>query len=221
MNEEDKLVVHITKEKKIFIETCENGIIAFKPVSADGIMECLKQSINNKLTIHSGILPNNCISYTENDRGYRYAVISFEERMADIMFEKTVYKDFPLPRLVFGFNIDNSGRITGTRLGVTEVGRLTPKSKMFTYPFSNVSGFSLCTGSNSLPKITSLHQLNGLPYFILKMPNNYDHYSEERTKLKMDYRSLLEHLKDKDSRYYYDNVLIEISKTLNDFITEG
>ena len=36
----------------------------------------------------------------------------------------------------------------------------------------------------------------------------------------MDYRGLLEHLKDKDSQYYYDNVLIDMEKTLNDFITE-
>ena len=92
------------------------------------------------------------------------------------------------------------------QLGVTETGRLTPKSKMFIYPFSNVEEFRLCTGSNVLPSIKSLHQLNGLPYFILKMPNNYDY--------------LLEHLKDKDSQYYYDNVLIDMEKTLNDFITE-
>ena len=71
-----------------------------------------------------------------------------------------------------------------------------------------------------LPSIKSLHQLNGLPYFILKMPNNYDYYKEERTKLNLDYRGLLEHLKDKDSQYYYDNVLIDMEKTLNDFITE-
>ena len=92
--------------------------------------------------------------------------------------------------------------------------------KMFVYPFSNVSGFHLCTGSNVLPKIKSLHQLGGLPYYILKMPNNYDYYKESRTKLNLDYRGLLEHLKDKDSQYYYDNVLVETDKTLNDFIAE-
>ena len=122
--------------------------------------------------------------------------------------------------MVFGFLISDDGRIINVRLGVTEKGRLTPKSKMFVYPFSNVSGFHLCTGSNVLPKIKSLHQLGGLPYYILKMPNNYDYYKESRTKLNLDYRGLLEHLKDKDSQYYYDNVLVETDKTLNDFIAE-
>ena len=52
------------------------------------------------------------------------------------------------------------------------------------------------------------------------MPNNYDYYKESRTKLNLDYRGLLEHLKDKDSQYYYDNVLVGTDKTLNDFIAE-
>lgn len=220
MDKDDMLVVHVTNDCKIYVETRDNDVTAVKYTDADSILNCLKGSIKFDGRIDSGLLPRNCISYSGDVNNRRFIAISFEERTADITFEKTVYKDFPLPRLVFGFHIDGSGRITSTRLGVTEEGRLTPKSKMFTYPFSNVSEFSLCTGSNSLPKITSLHQLNGLPYFILKMPNNYDYYKEERTKLNMDYRSLLEHLKDKDSKYYYDNVLIEMGKTLNDFINQ-
>lgn len=220
MNKDDMLVVHVTSDCKIYVETRDNDVTAVKYTDADSILNCLKGSIKFDSRIDSGVLPQNCISYSGDVNNRRFIAISFEERTADIMFEKTVYKDFPLPRLVFGFNINSGGRIIGTRLGVTEEGRLTPKSKMFVYPFSNVSEFSLCTGSNSFPQITSLHQLNGLPYFILGMPNNYDRYSEDRTKLNMDYRSLLEHLKDKDRRYYYDNVLIEMGKTLNDFINQ-
>lgn len=220
MNKDDMLVLHITKDCNISVETENNGITSVKYTDADNILQCLKDSIIFDGRIDSGILPQNCISYSGNTNKNKFVAISFEERTADITFEKTVYENFPLPRLVFGFNINGNGRIMKVRLGVTEEGRLTPKSKMFTYPFSNVSGFSLCTGSNTLPSISSMHQLNGLPYFILKMPNNYDMYKPENTKLHMDYRSLLEHLKDKDSQYYYDNVLIEMGETLNDFITE-
>lgn len=220
MNEKDELVIHIQKDSKICVETRENNIKSIKYTGADEVVKCLKNSVRIEGRINSGILPLNCIAYSEDMDKNKFVAISFEERTADIMFEKTEYTDFPLPRLVFGFHIDGNDRITGVRLGVTEEGRLTPKSKMFTYPFSNVSGFSLCTGSNTLPTIKSLHQLNGLPYFILKMPNNYDYYKEERTKLNLDYRSLLEHLKDKDSQYYYDNVLIDMGKTLGDFIKQ-
>lgn len=218
MNENDELVIHIQKDCRICVETQENNIKSIKYTGADEILKCLKDSTKFEYRVNSGILPQNCIAYSENMKKNKFVAISFEERTADIVFEKTEYKDFPLPRLVFGFCIDGDDRITSVRLGVTEEGRLTPKSKMFTYPFSNVNGFSLCTGSNTLPAIKSLHQLNGLPYFILKMPNNYDYYNTERTKLNMDYRSLLEHLKDKDSQYYYDNVLIDMGKTLSDFI---
>lgn len=221
MRADDELVIHITKNREIYVETKKKEVSSFKQVDAESVLDCLKTAVDKDVEISSGLLPNNCIAYTGSDRGDRFVALTFDEQMADIMFEKTEYKDFPLPRLVFGFTISADNNIEDIRLGVTEVGRLTPRSKMFTYPFSNVTGFNLCTGSNSLPKVKSLHQLNGLPYFILKMPNNYDYYNEDRTKLNMDYRSLLEHLKDKDSQYYYNNVLLEMGKTLNDFISEG
>ena len=37
-------------------------------------------------------------------------------------------------------------------------------------------------------------------------------------RLRMEYRDLLEHLKDKDPSYYYSDVLIPNGKTLKDFI---
>lgn len=220
MNRNDEIVIHIQNDCRICVEMQENNITSVKYIEANEILKCLKDAAKFKFSINSGILPQNCIAYSEDKQKNKFVVISFEEQTADIMFEKTEYKDFPLPRLVFGFSISADNLITNVQLGVTETGRLTPKSKMFIYPFSNVEEFRLCTGSNALPSIKSLHQLNGLPYFILKMPNNYDYYKEERTKLNLDYRGLLEHLKDKDSQYYYDNVLIDMEKTLNDFITE-
>ena len=50
------------------------------------------------------------------------------------------------------------------------------------------------------------------------MPNNDDHYSPEANKPQLGYRDLLEHLKDKDSAYYYSDILITSGKTLKDFI---
>ena len=220
MHENDELVIHIQKDCKICVETKENNIKSVKYTDASGVLRGLQNSIKFDGRIDSGMLPQNCIAYAGDSYNNRFIAISFEEQTADIMFEKTEYKDFPLPRLVFGFQINEDGRIVDVRLGVTEKGRLTPRSKMFIYPFSNVSGFSLCTGNNTFPQIKSLHQLNGIPYFILQMPNNYDRYDEDNTKLSLDYRGLLEHLKDKDSQYYYDNVLIDMGKTLSDFIQQ-
>ena len=50
------------------------------------------------------------------------------------------------------------------------------------------------------------------------MPNNNDHYSPDNSKLNLEYRHLLEMLKDKEPNFYYSDVLIPSGKTLNDFI---
>ena len=55
-------------------------------------------------------------------------------------------------------------------------------------------------------------------YFIMSMPNNNDHYRNERTRLDLEYRELLEALKDKTPEYYYSDVLIPSGKTISNFI---
>ena len=46
-----------------------------------------------------------------------------------------------------------------------------------------------------------------------------DFYQERGNRLKMGHRDLLEHLRDKDRRYYYDHVLVPMpNTTLKDFI---
>ena len=56
------------------------------------------------------------------------------------------------------------------------------------------------------------------PHRLLSIPNNDDQYSEKNSQLNLPYRALLEHLKDKDTSYYYEKVLIPNGKTLKDFI---
>lgn len=64
----------------------------------------------------------------------------------------------------------------------------------------------------------SPHQLRGIMHLIMSMPNNNDHYSPNNSKLGLEYRHLLETLKDKSPDFYYSDVLIPSGKTLNDFI---
>ena len=141
MNRNDEIVIHIQNDCRICVEMQENNITSVKYIEANEILKCLKDAAKFKFSINSGILPQNCIAYSEDKKKNKFVVISFEEQTADIMFEKTEYKDFPLPRLVFGFSVSADNLITDVQLGVTETGRLTPKSKMFIYPFSNVEEF--------------------------------------------------------------------------------
>lgn len=220
MNTQEELIIKITPRMEIFVEEHTNGVISFKQVDSSAFLNCVKDSIRHEV-VSSGLLPGNCISFAIGVDGNKYVVLEFTEASAEIVYEKTVYHNFPLPRLLFGFYISESGRVNSIRLGVADQGRITPETKLFTYPFSNVSGFHLCIGNNTFPVIKSLHQLIGLPYYILGMPNNNDRYDTRKTKLNMELRTLLEHLKDKITDYYYRNVLIESGKTVADFIRPG
>lgn len=216
MQRKDELVIHINTDGKVFVEDIENGVKSYKTVEPEVFLNCVRDSIRTGL-VTSGIMPEGSFFYGAGDNGNQKICIEFPKRRCDVVYEKTEYKDFPLPRLVFGFRICK-GHITSVNLGVVEEGMLTPKSKMYIYPFSNVSGFRLCCGANRLPNIKSLHQLSGVMHFIMSMPNNNDHYRNERTKFDVELRQLFETLKDKEPKYYYTDVLIESGKTLQDFV---
>ncbi len=217
MQTKNELVIRIQENGEIVVEDIVDGVKGYKKVSPETFIDCVKNSVRINM-ISSGVLPAGTFSFAVNERGKRYVCVEFPSRYCDVAYENTEYKDFPLPRLVFGFHLDGE-RIKSVNLGVPDEGRLTPKTRMFVYPFSNVSGFRLCCGANRLPDIKSLHQLTGVMYFIMSMPNNNDHYRTDRTKLDLELRTLFETLKDKTPGYYYSDVLRESNNTLQDFIS--
>ena len=218
-NPEDEMVLRFREDKCIRLEFLENGEQRTKMISADILFNCLAKSLSDT-RITTGLLQDNAVSVTvDEDHGQRYAVLEFPEERAAVTYMNTEYPNFPLPRLLFGFRIEDSGRISGVNLGVPDLGKLTPDTRMFFYPFSNVLRFSLCIGANPLPHIQSLQQLSNLPYYILSLPDNDDRYQERYNRLGLGHRDLLEHLQDKDRQYYYDQVLVPMpNTTLKDFI---
>lgn len=202
----------------IRLDTQKDGVHASKNISYEVMLECVKGSIERD-AIKSGLLPPGCISFQAGAGGRYVTTILHPERRADVVYEGTEYKDFPLPRLVFKFEHQEGARIMRSWMGVVGTGQLTPKTPMYHYPFSNVSGnYHLCTGSNPLPKCKSLHTLGSLPYYIISMPNNNDHFTSSRNKPKLEMRDLMELLRDKDPDYYYSDILIPEKKTIMDFI---
>lgn len=219
LQEKDELVLHIREDQKILLEFKEDGVVRTKVVSVDTMTNCFKDSIKG-ISISTGLLPEKALSFRSViEGGKKYITLEFPEDKARIVYEGTEYPDFPIPRIVFGFSIDKNGRILSVNLGVPALGRFNPDTPMYKYPFSNVNGFGLCTGGNELPKITSLHQLVGVMYYIISMPDNDDFYRTENNLLNLGHRDLLEHLKDKDRQYYYDNILVPMdNKALKDFL---
>lgn len=214
------VLIRIRDDGTVAIEEDNSGIKGFKEISPDSLLQCINQSLLRG-AVSSGLLPRGCISYTAHDSGERNICMLHPESRADISYYGSPYPAFPLPRLVFGFSITKENRISQCRLGVVgNESNLKPATPMFVYPFSNVSGTHLCTGNNVLPKCQSLHTLGSVPYYILGMDNNNDHFKPSNNKLGLEMRDLLELLRDKPPEYYYSNILIPSRQTLGDFIKE-
>lgn len=216
-----EMVIRISEDGKITVERDLDSIKSFKQIAPDSLIQCIDRGLLRG-AVYSGLLPKNCISFSAFDDGDREIVMMYPKNRADISYFGTEYKNFPLPRLVFGFNVTHEGRVRGCKLGVIEnIENLKPDTKMYHYPFSNVNGFHLCTGNNVLPKCTSLHTLSSLPFYIMSMPNNNDYFQVSNNKLHLEMRDLLELLKDQNPDFYYSDILVPNDLTLNDFIMKG
>jgi len=195
-----------------------DGVKSFKQIDPNSLLDCINRSLLRGGTA-SGLLPKDCLSFAAFDNGCKDICLLHQSDRADVTYFGTEYKGFPLPRLVFGFRISKEKRVSSCRLGViTEKEKIKPNTPMFHYPLSNVSGFSICTGNNSLPRCDSPHTLSSLPYHIMAMPNNNDHFNPANNKQGLEMRNLLELLKDKEPSFYYSDILLPSGKTLNDFL---
>lgn len=217
MNNLTGLKFYVNEELNLVIDDYRGKTVKHKVISMNTLVKLVEKNVEIT-TVNTGILPDRCVSYTEKQNGDRYVVMDLGKFRIDLIYENTKYGDFPIPRLLFGFVVDKNFKITKVYVTVADMGTLRENTKLYKYPFSNVSGFDMCIGGNVMPKIKSLRQLNGIPYYIFSMPDNNDRYTPDRTELNMEYRTMLEFLKDKDERFYYENVLIPTGKTLIDFI---
>ena len=218
----DRLSIHISDSAEITVEERRNGVKSIKNIELNDLLICIKSSLKEVKPVYHTVLPKNALFYScSPETGDFSAAIEYPYSKATVTYMATEYPDFPLPKLVFGFKIGGTGKIQKVYLGVTENGILRENSKMFVYPFSNVSNnFSLCTGENELPKINSPYSLSNMPDYILSLPDNDDHFEPKNNRLHLGHRELMEHLADKSPEYYYSDILIPSGKTLADFYKE-
>ena len=217
----DRLSIHISDSAEIFVEERKNGIKSCKCISLNDLLVCIKSSIREIKPIYRAVLPKNALFYSCcPETGSFSAAMEYPYNKADITYMNTEYRDFPLPKLVFGFKVAGK-KIKKVYLGITGNGILRESSLMYTYPFSNVSkDFVLCTGGNALPEIKSPYSLSNMPDYILSLPDNDDYYNIRHNRLELGHRELMEHLADKSPEHYYSDILIPSGKTLSDFYRE-
>ena len=220
MQREYDTVIRISSERaEIVVEQEHGGITSRKTLTPAALAQCVLESRYDDREHFSGLLPEHCLCVTISAQGTKY-FIRYPELFADISYFGTEYEHFPIPRLIFAFQrATETGKILGSRLCVVKDERLTMDTPTYIYPFSNVYAEGrICLGNNALPVYKDPTRISTLANFILRMPNNNDNFKPGNSRLKLEYRELLEHLKDKEPDYYYSDVLIPDGKTLKDFI---
>lgn len=218
MNNLNGFRFYINEDLNLVVEDMRGKVVKHKVITLNHFCKLIERNIEPQ-KVCTGILPERCVAYNEENEK-KFVALDLGRFNMNLTYQKTEYENFPLPRLIYGFHLDGNNKITKVQVAVADMGPLRDDTKLYIYPFSNVRGFDMCIGSNSMPKIKLLRQLATIPYYIFAMPDNNDLYSPGKTKLNMEYREMLEHLKDKDEKYYYENVLIPSNKTLKDFINQ-
>ena len=215
------MAIHIsTASARVVVEQRKkNGVVSTKNISPHSLPECIRKSQYDDLEYSSGLLPEGCIS-VKMSKQHTTFFIRYPELYADFTYQGTQYLHFPIPRLVFALQyMPAVGKVGGCGLCVVKDEKLTMDTSLFWYPFSNVGDSGhICTGNNVLPVIQDSSKLHALAGYILRLPNNNDHYKAAHNRLDMEFRDLLEHMKDKDPAYYYSDILVENHQTLKDFL---
>lgn len=100
-------------------EIFENNIIVSKHINIEDLCSAINSSIRLGGT-ETGILPEGCVYYKEDMDKSKYIVIKYSGRV-DFTLYNTVYKDLPLPNMLFGFKISNDGYVSKKWLLVLRV----------------------------------------------------------------------------------------------------
>ncbi len=188
MEASNDIMIRISpNEGKITVEEDAQGVFSRKSITEEDLLRCFKDSLRTADEgYHSGFLPLNTISLYQSETVKRF-VLWHPRLYADVSVYDTPYPHFPIPRLVFGFSLNQEGKASHCRIGVVADEIPTPEA-------------------------------HNLPAFLLSIPNNMHYYSSSNNKLGLEYRELMEHLKDKDPEYYYSDILIPKKETLGEFI---
>lgn len=217
--DDNDIVLRVSPSQKAFVveEHKPGDVLSYKEISPIDLYYAINKSYHSTIKLDSGLLPQNCIHVSISSTE-KHFVLWNRELYADVNYCGTEYPNFPLPRLVFGVRMLPDGKVADCTMGVVADETPNLSTKMFQYPFSNVSDFRVCVGNNTLPKYAKQTALEHFPSYLLGLPDNDDSYRAGHNKAHLEHRELLNRLKNKDPAYYYTDVLIESGKTLNDFI---
>ena len=110
MEASNDIMIRISpNEGKITVEEDAQGVFSRKSITEEDLLRCFKDSLRTADEgYHSGFLPLNTISLYQSETVKRF-VLWHPRLYADVSVYDTPYPHFPIPRLVFGFSLNQEG----------------------------------------------------------------------------------------------------------------
>ena len=121
-------------ERSIRVEEINDGVTSFKEIALETFYNCVKNSIQHE-GVRSGFLPQNCFHVSVSENGDRDFCLWHPHLRADISYFGTEYPDFPLPRLVFGFRVNQEARCSTAAWASWRISRLLRTAPCSSTPF--------------------------------------------------------------------------------------
>lgn len=134
--------------------------------------------------VSSPLLPRNCVLYQENGDGSRVVAIEIEKQKFNVQFGSTLFQKVGHPKMIFVFLVTPKNGISTQLLTIMDK-VISQDSKVYYYPFSNVSGElvpcwpELRTLSTEKDFFNNIQVLSTLPYLFLNSPSNNDLFRGE------------------------------------------
>ncbi|UYZ38994.1 hypothetical protein OD350_29340 (plasmid) [Clostridium beijerinckii] len=140
---------------------------------------------------------------------------------APIQLFNRFFENVGIPNLLYGVHVVNN-RLSKLYVVATKDTNIVSSTKLFKYPFTNVSGKSgsVCLGRNTFDtgiENNDLEQLYSVPYQFMSMPNNLDHYRATSNTKCYECEQLLKSLNNNtfDDELLVDNDITKYSEWFN------
>lgn len=85
----NEMVIRIGADEKIAVEETENGVRRVKYISPEDLDQCIRRSAEMKIS--SGLLPDGCLSYSEDDTGARYVTMLHRQERANTRQSMSIF----------------------------------------------------------------------------------------------------------------------------------
>lgn len=193
----------------------ENGMKQSRLVTVASLMEAFMKSAVQRLeNVPVGGIPFGYYDAAVGSRNGKFCaetvtVLPAGKQM--IQYEESRY-DICMPSLVFCFKVEE-GRISNTRVYVVKDVKPTDRSRLYRYPFGNVSETGcVCWGNNRLPSVRKLKDLEEAMMLFIQSRGNSDYFKSKEYcgHEGMTLRQLYEMLKDRES--YPDEYLVAMKQ---------